>query len=366
VHWDDRHFWQFALTPMAAQVSNALIILGMHRSGTSALTGVLSLLGANSGPSLLPGIEGVNPKGFWEHQEIVAIHERMLDALDSLWADERPLSEGWWRQPCVPAFREALIEIVRRDFLGSPLWVLKDPRMCRLLPLWLGIFEELRVKPYFVICLRHPSEVADSLDRRDGIARERACLLWLDHILSSERWSREGARAIVAYEDILQDWRGTVGLLLRTLAITLEIDTPNEEKVDAFLEPTLRHHQHEQLEAALRGHAEQLAVETFHKVRNGSLDAFAKHLDQVSGEVSAMVSGVAPWTGEILSIHRKHRALMKDFAAIESKLAEQVRVNAALDAEVRRLKSTISWRLTAPLRLVALILRKGRSFFNRS
>ena len=72
-------------------LSRSIIVLGMHRSGTSALTGVLSYLGADPGPSLIPGIEGINPKGFWEHSEIVKVHNNLLTALGSSWDDERAL-----------------------------------------------------------------------------------------------------------------------------------------------------------------------------------------------------------------------------------------------------------------------------------
>ena len=166
--------------------NSALFILGMHRSGTSALTGVLSLLGVDPGPSLSPGMAGVNPKGFWEHQEIVTIHERLLGALDSSWDDARLLPADWWQLPEVTAFRSELLAVLRRDFTTSPLWLLKDPRLCRLLPLWLDIIDELGIAPHFILCLRHPNEVAMSLSRRDGISTEHATLLWLEHLVESE------------------------------------------------------------------------------------------------------------------------------------------------------------------------------------
>ena len=59
----------------------SLVILGMHRSGTSALAGLVQLLGVNLGEDLLPAMPEVNEKGFFEHQEILDIHEGLLKSL---------------------------------------------------------------------------------------------------------------------------------------------------------------------------------------------------------------------------------------------------------------------------------------------
>ena len=72
----------------------ALLVLGMHRSGTSALTRVLNLLGASLGDDLMPPGDD-NPLGFWEHQGIVSVHEALLVALERRWDDPRPMPDDW-------------------------------------------------------------------------------------------------------------------------------------------------------------------------------------------------------------------------------------------------------------------------------
>ena len=80
---------------MPALKNRALIVLGMHRSGTSAFSGVLNLLGVDLGAHLLPA-SNTNQSGYWEHEEIVAVHDRLLMALGSSWDDPSPLPPNWW------------------------------------------------------------------------------------------------------------------------------------------------------------------------------------------------------------------------------------------------------------------------------
>jgi O-antigen biosynthesis protein len=77
----------------------------MHRSGTSALTRVLNLLGVDLGEHLMPAAAGNNDMGFWEHAEIVGLHDQVLAALDRRWSDPRPLPANWSSRPEMEPFR---------------------------------------------------------------------------------------------------------------------------------------------------------------------------------------------------------------------------------------------------------------------
>ena len=182
----------------------------MHRSGTSALAGALHRLGVKLGDAMMPATTGINERGFWEHSDIVGVHERMLAALNSSWDDVRRLPDCWWRDDTVRPFRTELLGILRRDFSSAPLWALKDPRMCRLLPLWLDIIEEVGFTPHLIHIHRHPIEVSSSLEKRDGFSRIKAMFLWLDHNLSAERSSRGFDRVFIGYDRLLDNTRATL------------------------------------------------------------------------------------------------------------------------------------------------------------
>ena len=124
----------------------ALLILGMHRSGTSALTRILNLLGVELGSNLMPPSQD-NRAGYWEHDDLVRLHNELLHGLGSFWADVRPLPEGDLGGERTAGFRTRILVVLARDFADSPLWGFKDPRLCRLLPLWETICRDFETEP---------------------------------------------------------------------------------------------------------------------------------------------------------------------------------------------------------------------------
>lgn len=229
-------------SPKPAQ-TRAIVVLGMHRSGTSALTRLVNLLGVELGPRLMKAKEGNNETGFWEHQAVVDAHEDLLAQLGMAWDDVRALPPGYERRPDIADFAGRLETIVREDFADAPLWAVKDPRMCRTLALWGPVLERAGAEPLYLLLLRNPLEIARSLKRRDGLSEGQGLLLWLRHMLEAERATRGAARVFVRYDDLLADWRATVGAIGKTLGL----DWPKAPdavagEVEAFLSPGLRHH----------------------------------------------------------------------------------------------------------------------------
>ena len=139
----------------AAMAPVALLVLGMHRSGTSALPRVLDLVDVALGDDLMPAGPD-NPLGFWEHHGIVSVHEALLAALDRRWDDPRPMPDGWLESDAANDAGKAIAAIVRRDFAGVRRWAVKDPRLCRLMPLWRRVLAELGIEPRVLLVSRHP------------------------------------------------------------------------------------------------------------------------------------------------------------------------------------------------------------------
>ena len=219
----------------------ALLVLGMHRSGTSALTRVLNLLGVTLGDDLMPAGPD-NPSGFWEHNGVVAVHERLLAALGRSWDDPRPLPEDWLHSPAADQATRDIEAIVRRDFSTTPLWAVKDPRLCRFLPLWRRVLGALGIEPRILLMTRHPEEVAGSLERRDGLPAAISELLWARYLLDAASGSEGCKRCLLAYADLLQDWQATTRNALKSIGLDLAPDAAQVAQVDAFLRPQLRHH----------------------------------------------------------------------------------------------------------------------------
>lgn len=223
--------------------STAVFVLGMHRSGTSALAGLLSHLGVTLGDRLMPASPD-NPKGYWEHRDVVPVHDGLLHGLGSRWDDIRPLPPGWEDGDAAGEAARRLQAILRRDFGGIPLWGLKDPRLCRLMPLWAPLLRAEGIEARFVLALRNPREVAASLRSRDGMSPARAALLWLRHVLEAERASRGQRRGIVHYEDLLSErgWRSISRRLQEEIGVAWPANGRGADaEVEAFLAPELRH-----------------------------------------------------------------------------------------------------------------------------
>jgi hypothetical protein len=184
-----------------------------------------------------------NPTGFFEHTDVVGVHEELLAVLGTAWDDPRSLPPNWHRQPAIAPFRDKLVAIIARDFAASRLWGVKDPRLCRTLPLWLDVLAKLNVDAKAILVARDPAAVAASLRKRNFIDAEQSTLLWLSYMLSAEEHTRGLARTVVLYDDLLANWEAEIQRLRDTL--DLDIAAISDEvrgEVAAYLDAELRHH----------------------------------------------------------------------------------------------------------------------------
>jgi hypothetical protein len=339
--------------------NKSIVILGMHRSGTSAFAGALAHLGVATGGRLLSAQAEINSKGYWEHKDVVRINDELLFALHSSWHDTRTLSAGWWRQDSVASYRTQLAAVLKRDFSSASLWLVKDPRMCRLLPLWLDLFAELGTQPHIVLALRHPVEVARSLAKRDGMATERASLLWLTHTLAAELGSRGLPRTFMSYDGLLADWRREMRRLASELEVELALGQPESDaRTTAFLEPSLRHHRVRSVDVP-DGPLAKLATRCYQLLASAPApEILGSELANIQREADEAIETFAPWEEQIQAAAATRRNL-------ESKLEITGHTHrltmANLDGELRWVKQSRSWRYTRPFRFPSII----RRFLNR-
>lgn len=220
----------------------ALLVLGMHRSGTSALARTLNLLGVDLGSGLSIPAED-NRLGFWEHAKVVAIHETLLRDLDSSWHDTHALPENWTATAAARKARLAIAELVENDFADSPLWAVKDPRLCRLVPLWKEVLDGLDIAASAVFAMREPGEVARSLEARDSLAPGSTRLRWFEHFAEAEHATRGLPRTLVLYEDLLTNWRRTLKKAGADLGLAWPVGLEVAGRgIDSFLSKDERHH----------------------------------------------------------------------------------------------------------------------------
>ena len=220
----------------------AIVVLGMHRSGTSALAGVLNILGCDK-PATVMDPNPFNELGYFESKRIYPLHSELLASAASRWDDWQPINPGWFDSPRAEEFHDRAVETMQNEFGTSRLFVLKDPRISRLVPFWRGVLADIGVSPRFVLTLRNPLEVAASLAKRDNINSELSMLIWLQHMLQAEYDTRDQKRCFTGFAQLMDNWAGVA----ETIQTKLDVALPRMSmgvvgEVEAFLRDGLRHH----------------------------------------------------------------------------------------------------------------------------
>lgn len=227
----------------------AILILGMHRSGTSVLTRIFNLLGASVSPNLMPATEE-NPTGYWESIQIAKFNNRLLQSAGTSWKSDAPVSGKWFDHPDRIQDRADAKMIIQSEFAGEEIFVLKCPRLCLLLPFWKTVFNELGIDIFIVLVLRDPIHVARSLSARASFPEMKsasitnnysASLLWLRYVLDAERYSRDLPRIAVDYSSLTFDWQSALKPVLTGFIPAFPTTNPIPiGKINNLLDPSMR------------------------------------------------------------------------------------------------------------------------------
>jgi hypothetical protein len=335
-----------------APARQALLVLGMHRSGTSALTRVIGLSGAALPRNKMEPAKD-NALGFWEPQPIVDAHDRFLREAGTGWEAIAGYPPTIFASDAAADCRRILAALVAQEFGDAPLFILKDPRVSRLMKLWRPLLSELGIAPRIIIMVRNPLEIAASLRTRDGWSEHRALMVWLRYMLAAERDTRDLVRCFVGYDQLMNDWRATVGSLCERLGLALPAPGPAvEREIDGFIRPDLRHHRHRAdallqrddiadcvkqawrcfSDAAETGAVDQTALDRITAALNAAEATLAHMMRRRAGPASAADAGDA--LTALMVAELEHA---QDDADHARRLVSQMR-------------ATWSWRLTKPFR----------------
>lgn len=333
--------------------STAILVIGMHRSGTSATAGALALAGVTLGRTLLaPGAD--NPKGYFEHERAVAINERLLARLGSRWDDVRALPPGWFDGEPAQEALAAIDALIAGEFSEAPLWALKDPRLCRLLPVWLEALRRRDVRAVALFVARDPTEIAASIRARNGWAPALGELLWLRHMIEAEAATRDLPRTAIAYESLLADPAASLAVALARVGTVLPV-RPGDA-LQRFVDVGERHQRRQQLEpgkglfAAVTGEVNDALAriaqgeDAWPRIAAAG-DAFARAWEGAGGYIDA-VAGMAAAFDAQAGIARDASAQVRSELNAQLDWARlAVRKEEALQAENARLQSSLTAQL---------------------
>ncbi|WP_416268750.1 hypothetical protein SD235_03695 [Burkholderia cepacia] len=217
-----------------------IVVLGMHRSGTSTLTRATAVLGAEFGSNLMPAIPGNNDKGFFEDLDVVALNEELLHAAGGDWHSMAAIDIGLLQPEQLDRFRVRAIDLLRAKCRENQILSVKDPRLARLLSFWKPVFACIGIRVLYLIAVRNPISVVQSLARRDGFPVEKSYILWLAYVVSALDLTQDVRRVLIDYDRLMDTPRQELENISDFFDLPL-IESRLEEFESSFLDDNLRH-----------------------------------------------------------------------------------------------------------------------------
>ena len=321
-----------------------VVVLGMHRSGTSAVTRGLQALGVELGDRLMSPIEEDNLKGYWEDIDLTALNTEMLGAIGSDWHHMSAVDLKDIEVLREKGYFLRATELLLRKAGGAPVFGFKDPRTAKLLLFWKEVFSRCQFEVYYVIAVRHPLSVARSLVKRDGFETEQSCLLWLSYVLSSLTGSAGDKRVIVDYDRLLEDPERELLRIGKCAGLNIDPAKVRDYQSE-FLDRGLRHTVYGLNEFLTEDGCPPIVREVYTALLEAASDG--KNL-----EAPELHNELAVWAAEFARLKPLLRLVDRLFA--QKSLA--VQTAADCDRQIAVLYGSNSWRLTKPLRSLSRLL----------
>lgn len=207
--------------------------MGMHRSGTSAMTGALNKLGVYLGEHMMQP-HATNEKGFFENMDIAFVNRYIMEyKLGRLWhtTEEVPVISS-------PEIND-LLEFTIKDTLGdAPVAGIKDPRMCFLLPYYQEVLTKLDYEIFYLRTHRDENEIKASLMYRDKFNEEKCDKIISLHNASLDKYIPDAIT--IRYVDLLNDTDNVIGIMQQHFPF-LDYSESNKQEVKSFLDIKLKH-----------------------------------------------------------------------------------------------------------------------------
>ncbi|MDP2178136.1 sulfotransferase family protein [Methylicorpusculum sp.] len=215
-----------------------IVVLGMHRSGTSLITKGLDSLGVYLGDKFVP-TEIDNPKGYWENEKIVELNNSILSFFCLNLYGTKHISESEISTIPVDYYREAISII--NSLKTRNLFGFKDPRTTRLILFWKKILLHCEIEAKYVIAIRNPISVSSSLKKRDNLHPTHSQLLWLLHVLPPLYHVIDEKKIIIDYDCFLEN----PNFFLKKISEKLLSQNINDQQIyqyiNSFIDPSLKH-----------------------------------------------------------------------------------------------------------------------------
>lgn len=317
-----------------------IVVLGMHRSGTSAITRSLDLLGVDLGDSLHPAAAD-NPKGFWEDKECLQINEDLLALLNSSYDKLAFTWNSFKDLPQINLLRLKAAQLIESKLrMTAGTWGFKDPRTCRLLSFWQEVFSITNCKVSYIIAVRNPASIADSLESRNAIPAEKSYLLWLQHILPAVLQTKGENRVIVDFDEFLDSPYKQLCRIATVLG--LKVPTQEDPKVlelmGDFLDRDLRHSRYTHETLSVDARANKLVIDTHRLLELSARDEVGFDLESIDEKLQIVqqeLKQFSPAFNYINLLETERQQLWMNSADLQSQRARLAEENSKLTEEIK-------------------------------
>jgi hypothetical protein len=220
-----------------------IVVLGMHRSGSSTVAKSLETLGVSLGNNLLSADE-FNVKGYFEDKDLYCLNEQIMVSIGSFWDLLNLPDESTVRELCSTPYFGMAVELVERKLKEPAVLGIKDPRLCIMLPFWQQVFERAGGSISYVITFRNPLGVAESLLNRNQMLLVKSCWLWVIYVVKSLVYTDGAPRIVVDYDELLVNPEIQIEKMAAALQLQVQPDRMKEYLTE-FLGPGFNHYRKE-------------------------------------------------------------------------------------------------------------------------
>jgi len=363
--------------------AKVIAVLGMHRSGTSVITRGLQVLSVDLGSRLMPPFEGNNSTGFWEDVDLNDLNIEMLHFLKNEWHFLTPIQSSDVETLSENGYLERAVELLKDKTAGVKVFGFKDPRVAKLLPFWKKVFAHGQWPVSYILVIRHPLSVCQSLAKRDGFDFEKSYLLWLEHVIGSLVGMEGESWVLVDYDCFMQKPERELRRIAEALQLPIDV-TGFQEFQSEFLDPRLQHTVYQLSDLLLDGTSPPLVKEIYGALLetatgNAELntairkDTLAQWEREFSRMRSALVfadklgTQLAETAAQRNALRAERNALsieqnawQREKAQLTQALMEKERVAQNLKIQLLTVYQSRSWRWTEPFRRLFSLFRQPK------
>lgn len=330
---------------------NIYAVLGMTRSGTSAITKGLSALGIDLGDQLSADTS-CNAKGIFEDTEIVReINRRVAIALNNTWESISRIDSLCINNDKLTDLKHKAARLLQQRMTTTQHWAFKDPRTSKILPFWQDVFNMLAIQDHYIITVRNPLASAYSWQKVTGLEVELGLLSWLTHLMSAIEGTTNKKRLVVSYELLLQNPELQLERIKQTFKIPpLSTSRDIQAYASQFIDKKLQHEQFTEMD--LHTHPLMRMAPT-----NLSLYNLLMRLgkDEISFDSDLFLTAWDEIKNEFSQYH-----------SIYNYMDTLLKQNKQLERENRTIRKSLPWKMIYPLRKIddALrLLRKKNRYY---